>query len=98
MFFTSGTGVLSCTWADVGMPMGMRSRLMANTPAWAQLTKLTRFIKNLLPRTDLSSSATLRGFFTRVAKDVPTFPLQRVREPLDHAKAFHHTTSAPICV
>src|SRR5437879_10798303 len=68
MFFTSGTGVLSCTWADVGTAMGMSSRLMANTPACTQLTKLTRFIENLLLRADLSANAAFRAFFYESSK------------------------------
>jgi hypothetical protein len=76
------------------MARGMSSRPTANTPACIQLTKLTRFIKDLLSRIDLSSRCYFKGLFTRVAKDVPTLPLQRQRESLDHAVLCHHTTSA----
>jgi hypothetical protein len=70
MFFTSGAGVVSRTWADVGTARGRSSTLIANTPACTQIAKLARFIsKILLPRIDLSTNATHRAFARGVAKD-----------------------------
>src|SRR5438105_9563633 len=68
MFCTWGTGGLSCTCAEAGMARGMSSRLMANPAACIQLKQLTRVIKNLLPRTDLSPKATSGPFLRELQK------------------------------
>jgi hypothetical protein len=64
------------------MARGISSRLMANTHACIQLKQRTRFIKNLLPRTDLSSDATLKGLFTAIPASPLTFQYGLCRKAL----------------